>query len=296
MNDNKALNYLLSIFIILNIILAFGNYYKYVLSFRLSPERLSQITAYLEQNDIHIVGDLPTNYASVASITISPIKISTINRDILLDNIFGEKRQDVTITEISSQAEYDNKHRVYKKDNITLTFSTYQVAYTDSSISINYTSTLTKDLALDYAKAYFNAYYSTIMDKKVKISYKKESYGALITYYEIYNNLPIFDSYMYMQITDDGVFMSTMALSEVKEESINQKEIYGVDQVLFNLQEIIKQSVNNQTYINDITIGYKRDVINRAFFLKEEAHPTYKIDIVGLNTPLYVNAYTNELK
>ncbi|OOB77164.1 MAG: hypothetical protein BEN18_11260 [Epulopiscium sp. Nuni2H_MBin001] len=292
MDDSKALNWLLVIFIVLNISLGVGNYQKYITAYRLSDESVEQIIAFLKAGNIEVSDELPREYGAINTINIIPVNITLDLREYLVDSFFGPERLGVTITEILEDTAYDNKLRVYKRNNMSLTFSTYQILFKDESIEIN--SQVSEREALKYAEAFYKLHGYNKLGKKVKIDYKKESYGASVTYYELYNNLPIFDSYLCMQITQDGVFSSLMQFSEVKEENNNRNEIYAVNQVLFKLHQIIEPT--GITTITDIVFGYAREQIGNVFFFKEEAVPTYRITLEGVNTPLYVNAYTNELK
>ncbi len=96
-----------------------------------------------------------------------------------------------------------------------------------------------------------------------------------------------------MAITEDGVFESILQISEIKQENNDRSDIYAVTQVLFKLSEDLDSS--EITTINEIMLGYAREQVKNAYFVKEKAIPMYKITIEGLNTPLFVNAYTNEL-
>ena len=47
-------------------------------------------------------------------------------------------------------------------------------------------------------------------------------------------------------------------------------------------------------YITDVTLGYKVIDERNILLLGAQLIPVYKIQIKGLNTPIYVNAYTNK--
>ncbi|OON98886.1 MAG: hypothetical protein ATN35_03075 [Epulopiscium sp. Nele67-Bin004] len=294
MDGNKALNYLLIIFLMLNIFLGFGNYQKYIAMYRLSDDNINKIIDFLESENILIDTQLPKEYMPTNTIYITPIDIGFEDREFIVDAVFGSGREGVIITEQADGTSYNTKSRVYTRENKSLIFSTYQVEYKNDDIRVNYESNISEREAKKYAEDFFKIYGATFLEEKVKIEYKKESYGASITYYEVYNNLPVFDSYVYMAITDDGVFESTLQISDIKQENNDRLEIYAVTQVLFKLNESLDSS--EMTTINEIMLGYAREQVKNAYFVKEKAIPMYKITTEGLNIPLFVNAYTNELK
>ncbi|ONI46908.1 hypothetical protein AN643_00970 [Candidatus Epulonipiscioides saccharophilum] len=292
MNDKQTINYLLIIFVVTNLLLGIGNYNKYIKNYTLNQERIKSITTFLAEDGIIIQGELPKDHSAKSSISLIPRLISTTIRDDIVNNFFGEKRKGVTITNIKDKSDYDSLKRVYKKDAETLTFSTYQVMYYNSDIAKEAEKNLSEQKALAYAKEYYKKYPDDLLGKKVVIVYEPVSKGAIVAYYAIYRDIPIFDSYLYMEINDKGVYSSDMKLSEVIQRNANTKEIYAVDQVLFNLHQII----NKNTIIKNITLGYARENQEGTFFLTEEATPTYKIEIEGFNKPLFIDAYTNSLK
>ncbi|WP_010167746.1 two-component system regulatory protein YycI [Candidatus Epulonipiscium viviparus] len=294
MNDKQTINYLLIIFIITNLFLGVGNYNKYIKNYTLNQNRIERITEFLEQDNITIESDLPKDHSAKPKISLIPKRITTNIRDSIVNNFFGEKREGVTITNVINKSEYDSQQRVYKKGLETLSFSTYKIIYRNFAIekSVNSDDLLSKQKILSYAKEHYEKFPADLLGKTVNIVYELVSYGANVTYYSVYSGLPVFDSYLYMQINNDGVFMSTMTLSEVSEKFFHEAEIYAVDQVLFNLHQFI----NPNTIIKNITLGYARENQNSVFFLTEEAIPTYKIEIEGFRQPLFVNAYTNQIK
>ncbi|ONI45460.1 hypothetical protein AN641_04085 [Candidatus Epulonipiscioides gigas] len=293
MNDKQTMNYLLIIFIITNLLLGIGNYNKYIKNYTLTQERISNITDFLAKDGIIIQGDIPKDHSAKRAIKLTPQKITPNMRDSIVNNFFGNERKGVTITEIADKSNYDSQKRVYKKDNETLTFSAYKIIYQNSNIpNIPNIPNISQKKALSLAKEHYKKFPQDLLGKKVNIVYEQVSYGANISYYKLYNDLPVFDSHLSMQLTEDGVFMSTITLSEVTEENVNETEIYALDQVLFNLHYII----NEHTIIKNIILGYARINQESAFFLTEEAVPSYKINIEGLNKSLFVNAYTNQVK
>ncbi len=271
-----------------------GNYQKYVTTYKLSDERVENIIAFLNSENIEVLEELPQSCSPISSIKIAPQNITLEYRESVVDSFFGKERTGVTITEFFEDVEYNNKLRVYKGGDKSLIFGMYKISFSDEGITVNTESNLSEKEALRYAANFYDLFGDDKLGKKVKIFYKKESYGADITYYELYNNLPVFDSYLYMKITDEGVFESTMQVSEVKEENSIRNDIYAVDQVLFKLHQIIKST--EVVTINNIVLGYGREQVGNAFLLKETAVPMYKVTIDNLNIPLFVNSYTNEVK
>ena len=115
-----------------------------------------------------------------------------------------------------------------------------------------------------------------------------------MTFYAKYEKLPIFDIYISFEIVDDEIQTATMNLGQISqlEENKNKKEIYPIDLILFGIDDEL--NIEKPIYITDITLGYKAVEERNISLLGAQIIPVYKIYIKGLNSPIYVNAYTNQ--
>ena len=289
MRWNKALNFLLIIFICLNIALAWINYDRFNGSYKVSEERIQTIKSLLADRNIQVKADLPTLFIPRSSIWIEPIEISASLRDAIVNRLFGKERADVTITnEVSG--DYGKNALIYSKGEAQLKFYKDHIGYRNEAAKSKETAVSIKQ-ASKFAKDFIRQLDLADHLKEVKIDYRSESYGIAVTYYEVYRGLPIFDSYVKMKISPNGVFEAEVRCLEVTDKVSLTKPLYPIDQVLFALQNPI---VENETYvIESVELGYRLDHSEGMHILSEEAVPVYKITIEGLSDPIFVNAYTN---
>ncbi len=295
MDGSRALNYLLAMFLILNICLGIGNYQKNIGAYQLEDERIEYIMDFLAEQNVSINTTLPKSFQPIQEIEVTPIEYGTVERDMLVEKVFGSDRENVVITQISDEGPYENDVRVYQQNEQTLAFKINEVVFSDNAIEINEASELTEKQALKYAELFNERIGFGKNGKKLKITYRNESFGASVTYYEVYNGLPIFGNYLRMEISDGGVFRGTMQKSEVGAKEVSKQPIYAVDQALFKLFSIIERT-DRELIIEDIDLGYSRGQLTERHLLKEDAIPMYKILIEGISEPIYVNAYTNKVK
>lgn len=290
MRWNKALNYLLAIFIGVNSVLALVNYQRFIAVYSLSEDQIQTIVSILKDKRIEVEAKLPTLFVPRSSIWIEPIEISSSVRDQIVNHLFGEERAGMTITNESNGMGYGKNALVYSKEEAQLKFYKDRMYYTNGAAESK-ESDLGCRQALKLAKAFVKQLNLTDHFEEVKIDYRSESYGMSVTYYEVYKGLPIFDSYVKMKISPSGVFEAEVRCLEVTDKVGLVKPLYPIDQVLFALEE---SPVSNETYvIESVELGYRLDYSEGMHILSEEAMPMYKITIKGLSEPIFVNAYTN---
>lgn len=290
MRWDKALNVLIGIFIFINITLAWINYEKLVKAYEVSDERVKTILSILEKENIKIEGKLPTMFSPQSSIWIEPIEITSTMRDRLVENVLGKNRDLITITKDNQDIQYGRNTLVYGKGEEELRFYKESIVYTHKALEQT-RGGLTEKEAFKYAKKFLERLKLEEYLKEVKIEAISESYGWDVTYYEVYKGLPIFDSFVKLKICEAGVFEAQLKCIEVTDKIGGLKPLYPIDDVLFGLQEInLKQ---DQIVVESVELGYRLDHTEGMQILAEEAVPMYKIQIKGLATPIFVNAYTN---
>lgn len=289
MNLQKALRLTIGLFVLANLLLGVANYRKYIEVYQLSPTRQTYIENILAEKNIALVAKLPRYFFPMGSLSLEPFELTATLRDSLVEQILG-KDQPITITKTKANKVYGKAGRIYTKDKESLSFYDNYVVYENKGIEPQ-PSVISEQEALKIAKQFMNAFKIEEKFKNTKISYKVESYGATLTYYEVYKGLPIFDSHVKISMTGDKVFSATFqGVSQIKEKTV-KKEIYPIDLVLFGISDRLSE-IENVT-ITDITLGFGMQNKEGVYFVKEEALPMYKIEATGLNTPLFVNAYTN---
>lgn len=301
MNWNKALNLLIVMFIIVNAMLGVANYKKHIQAYKISNEQVEMITKLLEEKGITLDCSLPKSFKPVDSLWIEPIEIEleTKIRDHLIKTFLKSELPGVMITKDPNSSQEESRF-IYKYDNKELRFVDNEVYYLDKNLTLEDT-VIDEQQVLQVAEVFFEQLPMSESYKNVKIQHKIESYGAEVTYYEVYKGFPLFNSYVRMQVTPEGVYSAESKLVKKCEEREVARPLYPIHRVLFELigsfDEIIsKFGEYVAPIITNIELGYMIPHRDRKHLLEEEAVPMYKIELKGLEEPLFVNAYTNELK
>lgn len=290
MRWDKALNLLIAIFLCLNIVLAWINYEKLVVTYQVSEDRLDTITSILEKNNIKVDAKLPRIFSPKSSIWLEPVQITSAIRDGVVSNVFGEDRSLITITKDAYDVKYGRNALVYSKQQEELKFSKERISYHHKGIE-NEGNALSEKEALKLAKTFVENLEMENYFQDVKIESRSESYGWDITYYEVYKGLPVFDSYIKLRVSEGGVFDAEVRCLVITDKVGQLKPLYPIDEVLFGLQELNLDQT--ERIVESVELGYRLDNIEGMHILAEEAVPMYKIQMKGLTTPIFVNAYTN---
>lgn len=290
MRWDKALNLLIAIFLCLNIVLAWINYEKLVVTYQVSEDRLDTITSILEKNNIKVDAKLPRIFSPKSSIWLEPVQITSAIRDGVVSNVFGEDRSLITITKDAYDVKYGRNALVYSKQEEELKFSKERISYHHKGIE-NEGNALSEKEALKLARRFVENLEMENYFQDVKIESRSESYGWDITYYEVYKGLPVFDSYIKLRVSEGGVFDAEVRCLVITDKVGQLKPLYPIDEVLFGLQELNLDQT--ERIVESVELGYRLDNIEGMHILAEEAVPMYKIQMKGLTTPIFVNAYTN---
>ncbi|MGL4737402.1 MAG: hypothetical protein ACRCW2_08125 [Cellulosilyticaceae bacterium] len=293
MNWDKTVNILIALFVVVNSCLAGANYQKNVNNYRLSQRRVENVVKVFEEDQNLIACELPRNFRPMGTLWTEPVEIEGASRDALVDKVFGSQRDQVVITQIESPLPYGKMQRVYRTGDRSLTFGGNTIFYKDESIRLG-TANISKSDGEKLARAFLRQIGLDKKYKNVKSEYRSESYGALITYYEVYEGIPLFDSFVVLQVTPYGVAGFYGQSVNVVKSSSEPRPLYPIDKVLYGLQD--ETFFEGPVTIENITLGYGMENSEGMHILKEEAIPMYKITCKGLDEPLFVNAYTNMIE
>ena len=293
MKWDKVLTYLMVMFVCVNVILGMANYNKNVRAYKLSETRIENITSILRKHNIALRTKLPTTFKPIASVLMLPVEITPTIRDQLTKNLLTDSKERLTITEEASGVPYEKATRVYRQGEKELKFRPNYIYYKDYSIQKGQ-GFVTENKAKKIAEAFLKLLDIPESGKKIKMEYISESYGASMTYYEVYDNLPIFGSYVHMKLTEEGVFEMVMHKNRIENVASSRKPIYAIDEVLFGLLDDLE--LGKSMVIDNIVLGYAISDSIEMHVLREEAVPMYKINIQGLDEPIFVNAYTNTVE
>ena len=289
MNWDKALNTLIIMFLVMNCLLGAGNYAKNVKAYRVSEENITNIKSILKDKGIVFECEVPRSFKPREALWIEPWEIDSKTRDELVKSVFGENTGDMIISKQESKEPYEQPTLVYNKGAEALSFQLNEVSYINQNITKE-EGAMKKEEALKIADEFVKNFETKGKFKKVKIDYRIESYGALVTYYEVYNKLPIFDSYIRMEVTPKGIASAVIQGANVIGKIGAAKSLIPIDKVLFDIEEHIDERM--PLTIENIQLGYSMKNRSGMLFLEEEAIPMYKIDVKGLSESIFVNAYT----
>ena len=113
-------------------------------------------------------------------------------------------------------------------------------------------------------------------------------------YYDEYDKMPVFDSYVKLKMTPLGITDAEIHKVELGEATGEKQAIYSVDQVFFYLISLIGPR-EKPVVIKDIMIGYALENPKGTHLIAEKAIPFYQI-ILENGEIHYINAYTNEIR
>lgn len=303
MRWGKSLTQLIVIFIILNIFLGISNYNKNIKAYTLTQRRIENVKKLLSDKGITIETSFLKNFKPQRSIWLVPIEMTSQKRDKLVSNLLTQDSSQITITKGKSEELYHTARRIYTKGDKRVVFQGNSVFYSNNIVENlgqqelkNLPLNLNREEALSLAKAFvkkidLDNIFEDYQIKDYQVSYRVSSDGAEVTYYTVYENRPIFNSYLRMQINSEGVYEAYMQVLEVVEKEKAVEPIYPLDKVLLGIRDSVEQY--GETSITEIQLGYAMQNKRGMHILKEEAVPVYKITLEGLEEEIFVNAYTN---
>ncbi|MGL4798228.1 MAG: hypothetical protein ACRCWY_02340 [Cellulosilyticaceae bacterium] len=289
MNWEKALNTLIIMFCIVNLFLGIGNYMKSVKAYDISQERMDTTKSILNDRGIVLDCDLPKSFRPVKTLWLEAIPVDSKMKEEVVKQVFGKNNDQIMISKKASDEPYEEDIVVYSYGEAELVFQGSTICYRHKAVE-EMLMPLKKEKALALAADFVDTIDIKKSNKKVKIDYRIESSKTFVTYYEVYNKLPIFDSYIHMEITPAGVVHAEMQGVKIAEKIGTIKPLDPIDKVLFDIDE----QMMHQTplTIENVDLGYSMKNSEGMHILDEEAVPVYKIDIKGLSEPIFVNAYT----
>lgn len=290
MNGTKVLNQLIKLFVVINVFLFMINFIVRGNQYILPQERIDNIINLLDRSGISVETELIKNFSPKYSANLVFIGDSVAVRDRIVKSFFGNNLAKVKRS-ISSNGRNENV-LYYTLDNETLAFNHNELIYMNLSVR-----TEKKKPLLEQARKMCMKIVDRIDGIKEPLSYKviEEDCGVYwkLTYFPVIEGIPVLDSKMEFQVYSDGVAKASMYLADIEIKNDSRKEIYAVDLVLFGIEDYMRD--NGYTTISDISLCYKQ-VEDEENVLGQQIVPVYKIEVEGLEEPIFVNAYTNTNK
>lgn len=292
MNGRKILERLILLFIGINLILFIFISIRRGTQYQLSQTRINNIVGLLTEGGITLEAELPKEFAPKMSATLSYTGDNVAVRSNLVKVFWGNDLSKVSRSTENSKEHFASKVYYFNKEDERLAFDKEEITYTNTGVNLlgikpSITEAKAKAEAfikrLGVGKLYKNAYFEI----------KEEENSVIITYFPIFEYIPIFDLPIEMKVYENGIGSATIYLGEVNAANGKKQRITPIDLVLFGIEEYIPLEGN--IVIKDITLGYKRLEKKGSNLWGEEIVPMYKIEVDGLEKPLFVNAYTNEI-
>lgn len=290
MNGKRILKKLIGLFLIINVILFMFNYANTSTTYTLTKGRVDNIKAVLADRGIAISAQLPRNFSPKSSANLS--FMDNAFRYTIEKNFFGNNLASVKHSVGTSESGHGHGKVQYSVlEDEVLAFTGKNLLYTNKQIKA-----WDKKPNLKEAKAFCQKLIKRIDPKLNVDDYKlqieeRENYW-LLTYYLVFEGIPVLDSYMTFRVCEDGVASGEVHLATLEITSEEKKDIYPIDLVLFNLPDYIEGQDNLE--ISDIELVYKRNS-NSNNMWGQNIVPAYKIQIKGLEEALFVNAYNNQI-
>ncbi len=297
MNWNKVLNVFIVIFLVINVFLFFYHRQYATERYMLSESRYSQLQTVLESNGILLYKYMPTYTPMSMLVVNAPEK----DREAIVANILGSK--------YDIKANSNGLGEVLSAGDESLTFYygeqegyVYYKSEGRHYIPENFTDDAIEKVAGQFAADIFGE--DVDMEVTLNMPQKDvdgEVVGLRVEMNEkLGNNTSIFQTYIKLYITRDGVEEALAVRFTPVELENNEQKIHAFDTAMYNLMYFIKGEENSSETgeplgrkINDIHLGYYiPDVDNKK--LTYEVEPHYRIVFENGDT-YYVNAYTNAI-
>lgn len=272
-------NYTIIFLIVLNILLLIINFFKED-KYKLSQTQKSSINFFLDQNDIKLYDDIPKKFYPMSSISMKKVNYN----EIILQKIFFENLDSIVRT-----TEFENT--IFKnKNNQTLLINDSYVLYEgdiDKGKKFQYSKSNSIKEGDEIKRRIEKEYGKMILDRVVE---NKDYFS--ISYNQRINNFKVFNNFLNVNVYKDGkITVLFNQYSEVKYLG-DKKEICSADEAIYTFaQEIRNLFSDEEVYISQIDLGYFLGLSkNEIEFIFK---PYYRFYIKNIDTPFYINAYTN---
>jgi hypothetical protein len=276
MNWDKVLNNLIIIFLCIYGGLFLFNSFRANDNYNISNERKNQLVEILNNNSIELEAKLPSNYPKQKI----QLKAPNINKKQILDNFFGKKEKQISVTN-AYEKHYTNSQKIIFSKGDTKG----EVIYygTNDKYKVNGS---TRQAYIDAGKKVAFDISSDAVRLKLT-SVEKLNNGYKLEFNEQYRNELLFCNHVTVKLYDNGIIDASTIRYEPIKYIQSKQQIYPVDMILYNFM-INRNSVENVT-IKSIKLGYDLAIDETG-----EAIPYYRINLANGET-YYINGYTNLL-
>lgn len=291
MNGKRILVRLIWVFIGINLVLLGANYVVSSKEYKLSDERVANINAVLAMQGIDVQTDLPRDYEAreTAHLNFN----SMASRYVIEKNFFGKHLVSVKhalgTSKLDPLSSEKAQYCTFNED--VLIFDGNAVCYERQTSSESH-KTMSLREAERLAIIFMKRISPQLQPEKYRLESNREGNDWQLTYYPVLEKLPVLDSLMTFKIDAAGVKEATMYLGSIEIQGNERQALYPVDQVLFKVVDELKaQGVETITAVD---LVYRR-LLEEENMWGQKIVPAYKIEAIGLEKPVFVNAYSNEI-
>lgn len=290
MNVKKLLNQLIKLFLVLNLALFIMNCVNLSTEYRLPQERITYIYELLSREGIEIEGELERDFSPKRPADLIYKGDGLAVRNEMTKNFFKDDLVSVKRSKSNSKQYPGDEVWHYTLGGETLSFDRYELRYENSNIEKSEVQ-----ISLEEANYLCESLLSRIGMKIDRNQYIIESqehhtYWQLTYYYKL-ERLPVLDLYMTFIVHSGGISSATMYLGEIEITGQTKQAIYPVDLVLFGIEEELLKEGHKR--IRKVSMAYKK-LEEEDSIWGQKIVPVYKIELDGLEEPIFVNAYTNK--
>lgn len=296
MNWCSAKNKLIILFLSINIVLGWANYRKESTAYVLKETQVDDIKTILAENNIYIDTTIPKEYKPLSKLTVSPFQINSVTREEFVKRLLNTL-EGVTVSIEAAKAPNQKPRRIYSKNDEIIIFEGENILYqhrgkVEARDSKEMGSNrFNKDQALKIAEKWLKQ--MAYSPRKMHRQTVEEADGMYIIYYDKYEGIPVFDSYVKIKMTSSGINEVEIHKVELGEAVGEKQEIYSGDQVAFYLIQLI--ATREPTHIKDIMLGYALENPKGTHLIAEKALPFYQV-ILEDGRVYYINAYNSEIR
>ncbi len=280
------------LFLVINLMLCGLNNIQRNTRYILSEERVSHIKRVLEDEGVSIQTNIPTDYIPQEAGILTYRNNSVMTRNALVNDFFAEEIVDVKRSTEKSGELGESSIYYFTSKIEKLAFYKQSIVYTNEKVDKTLDKPTVKD-GKDMGKAFIKRLNLGELYNELYIEVEEKEEMLEISCYPMINNLPIFNLPIEMQVYKEGIAYAIIYLGEVSMSAESKNTIVPIDLVLFGLKE--NMQLEHYGVIEQITLGYKNNDHEINNLWGGQIIPTYKIVTKGLEIPIFVNAYTNEI-
>ncbi len=296
LNGKKVLDRLIILFIVINLILGTVNIVSSRRRYVISNDRVDNLYTVLKKDKVVVESELPLDFKPRPSVNVV-YEISTPSmRDAIIRTIFKDSSSPILrSTEKSEEYQGITKYQ-FKSGDEKISFEKHNVEYINDDVDKT-AEGIDEELANKYMYKFIKRMGIQDLYKESYIEYEEMDNYISIKYYPVIDGICLDDIYITMDVYKDGISAAKFPLTRIEYIESSYREVIPVDRVLFGIDKYINSIPGvflPEIFIENIRIVYKKQNPESFNLWGEKNIPMYKLNINGLEEPIFVNACTNE--